>query len=141
VNLVYSQRNRSAAVRIPLYSTSPKSKRVEFRCPDGACNPYLAFAAMLMAGLDGIKRNLEPPEPMDRDMYELGEDEAAQVSTVPGSLPEALHALEKDHDFLLDGGVFTSDLIEKWIQFKRKNEVDPVNLRPHPWEFYMYYDI
>ena len=141
VNLVYSQRNRSAAVRIPLYSNSPKAKRVEFRCPDPSCNPYLAFAAMLMAGLDGIKRNIEPSEPVSRDMYELGAEEAAQVPQVPGSLSEALDALEKDHDFLLQGGVFTSDLIETWIEFKRDNEIAQVNLRPHPWEFHMYYDI
>ncbi|MGH2813152.1 MAG: type I glutamate--ammonia ligase [Actinomycetota bacterium] len=141
VNLVYSQRNRSAAVRIPLYSNSPRSKRVEFRCPDPSCNPYLAFAGMLMAGLDGIKRNIEPPEPINRDLYELGEEEAKGVPQVPGSLEEALQALEQDHDFLLEGGVFTRDLIDTWIAFKRKREIDPVNLRPHPWEFYMYYDI
>jgi len=141
VNLVYSQRNRSAAVRIPLYSNSPKAKRIEFRCPDPSCNPYLAFSAMLMAGLDGIKRNIEPREPVSRDMYELGTDEAAQVPQVPADLGEALDALEKDHDFLLQGGVFTSDLIETWIDFKRENEITQVNLRPHPWEFHLYYDI
>lgn len=141
VNLVYSQRNRSAAVRIPLYSASPKSKRVEFRCPDPACNPYLAFPAMLLAGLDGIKRNIEPREPINRDLYEMGEDEMAGVPVVPGSLGEALDALEADHDFLLEGGVFTPDVIETWIEYKRKEEVDQVNLRPHPYEFYMYYDI
>ncbi|MEO7803643.1 MAG: type I glutamate--ammonia ligase [Actinomycetota bacterium] len=140
VNLVYSQRNRSAAVRIPLYSNSPKSKRVEFRCPDPTANPYLAFSAMLLAGLDGIKRNTEPPEPVSRDMYELGKDEAAEVPTVPGSLTAALEALEADHDFLLEGGVFTQDVIDTWIEYKRANEIDAVNLRPHPWEFYMYYD-
>jgi glutamine synthetase len=141
VNLVYSQRNRSAAVRIPLYSKSPKSKRIEFRCPDASCNPYLAFSAMLMAGLDGIKRNTEPLEPMNRDLYELGEDEAAKVPQVPGSLSESLDALEKDHDFLLAGGVFTPDLIDTWIQFKRQNEVEELGKRPHPYEFYMYFDI
>jgi glutamine synthetase len=141
VNLAYSQRNRSAAVRIPVYSKSPKSKRVEFRCPDASCNPYLAFSAMLLAGLDGIKRNTEPLAPVDKDTYELDEEDAARIPTVPGSLPEALEALEADHDFLLAGGVFTRDLIETWIEYKRKNEVDQVNLRPHPWEFYMYYDI
>ena len=141
VNLVYSQRNRSAAVRIPLYSTSPKSKRIEFRCPDPAANPYLAFASMLLAGLDGIKRNIEPPEPVNRDLYEMGEDEMAGVPTVPGSLSAALDSLEANHDFLLEGGVFTPDVIETWISYKRQNEVDAVNLRPHPWEFHMYYDI
>jgi glutamine synthetase len=141
VNLVYSQRNRSAAVRIPLYSTSPKSKRVEFRCPDPAANPYLAFASMLLAGLDGIKRNIEPPEPVNRDLYEMGKDEMAGVPTVPGSLSAALDSLETNHDFLLEGGVFTPDVIETWISYKRQNEVDAVNLRPHPWEFHMYYDI
>lgn len=141
VNLVYSQRNRSAAVRIPLYSNSPKSKRVEFRCPDASCNPYLAFSAMLMAGLDGIKRNIEPREPVASDMYELSAEEAAKVPQVPGSLGEALNALEKDQDFLYDGGVFTPDVIETWIDFKRKREVDAINLRPHPWEFHLYYDI
>jgi glutamine synthetase len=141
VNLVYSQRNRSAAVRIPLYSKSPKTKRVEFRCPDGSCNPYLAFAGMLMAGLDGIKRNTEPLEPMNRDLYELGEDEAANVPQVPGTLSESLEALEKDQDFLLAGGVFTPDLLETWIDFKRENEVDELAKRPHPYEFFMYFDI
>jgi glutamine synthetase len=141
VNLVYSQRNRSAAVRIPLYSKSPKSKRIEFRCPDGSCNIYLAFAAMLMAGLDGIKRGMQPNEPINRDLYELGEDEAAQVPQVPGTLEEALDALEADHDFLLEGGVFTPDLIETWIEYKREKEVSELALRPHPFEFYMYYDI
>src|SRR5687767_6841600 len=126
VNLVYSQRNRSAAVRIPLYSNSPKSKRIEFRCPDPTANPYLAFAALLLAGLDGIKRNIEPLEPVSRDMYELGEDEAAAVPTVPGTLAEALNALEADHDFLLEGGVFTQDVIDTWIAYKRENEVDAV---------------
>jgi glutamine synthetase len=138
VNLLYSQRNRSAAVRIPVYSQSPKSKRVEFRCPDPSCNPYLAFPAMLMAGLDGIKRSLEPPAPVDKDLYELGDTTIPQV---PGSLGEALDALEKDHEFLLEGGVFTPDLISTWIEFKREKEISAVNLRPHPWEFFLYYDI
>jgi glutamine synthetase len=141
INLVYSQRNRSACVRIPVYHKSPKSKRVEFRCPDGSCNPYLAFSAMLMAGLDGIKRTIEPPDPIDLDLYDLPEDVAAQVSQVPGSLDEVLTALEKDHEFLLEGGVFTPDLIETWVSFKREREITAVNLRPHPWEFYLYYDI
>jgi glutamine synthetase len=141
VNLVYSQRNRSAAVRIPLYSKSPKSKRIEFRCPDPACNPYLAFPGLLMAGLDGVKNKIEPPEPMDKDLYELPPEELAEVPQVPSSLNEALDALEGDHDFLLEGGVFTQDVIDTWIDFKRVHEVDAIRLRPHPWEFYLYYDI
>jgi glutamine synthetase len=141
VNLVYSQRNRSAAVRIPLYSKSPKAKRLEFRCPDPSCNPYLAFAAMLMAGLDGIQNKVEPPTPVDRDLYDLPPDELAQVPQVPGSLNAVLEALESDNDFLLAGGVFTPDVIETWCEYKRANEIDAVQLRPHPYEFYMYYDI
>jgi glutamine synthetase len=141
VNLVYSQRNRSASVRIPLYSKSPKAKRLEFRCPDPSCNPYLAFAAMLMAGLDGIQNRIEPPAPLDRDLYDLPPEELAQVPQVPGSLNESLAALEADNEFLLAGGVFTPDVIETWISFKKENEIDPVQLRPHPWEFYLYYDI
>ena len=141
VNLVYSQRNRSAAVRIPLYSKSPKSKRIEFRCPDPSCNPYLAFPALLMAGLDGIKNKTEPPEPMDKDLYELPPEQLANVPQVPGSLDAALDALEADHDFLLQGGVFTQDVIDHWIDYKRVHEVDELRLRPHPWEFYLYYDI
>jgi glutamine synthetase len=141
VNLVYSQRNRSASVRIPLYSKSPKAKRLEFRCPDPSCNPYLAFSAMLMAGLDGIQNRTEPPTPVDRDLYDLPPEELAKVPQVPGSLNESLAALEADHDFLLKGDVFTSDVIETWVSYKRENEIDPVQLRPHPWEFYLYYDI
>jgi glutamine synthetase len=141
VNLVYSQRNRSAAVRIPLYSKSPKSKRIEFRCPDPSCNPYLAFSGLLMAGLDGVKNKTEPPDPVDKDLYELPPEELAEVPQVPGSLDEALNALEADHDFLLDGGVFTEDVVHHWIDYKRTREVDEMRLRPHPWEFYMYYDI
>jgi glutamine synthetase len=141
VNLVYSQRNRSAAVRIPLYSKSPKSKRIEFRCPDPSCNPYLAFSAMLMAGLDGIKRNIEPREPVQADIYELSEEELKGIPQVPGSLTQALDALEADHDFLFAGGVFTPDVIETWIDYKRENEVDAINLRPHPYEFALYFDI
>jgi glutamine synthetase len=141
VNLVYSQRNRSASVRIPLYSKSPKAKRLEFRCPDPSCNPYLAFSAMLMAGLDGIANRMEPPAPVDRDLYDLPPEELAKVPQVPGSLNESLAALEADHDFLLAGGVFTPDVIDTWITYKRANEIDPVQLRPHPWEFYLYYDI
>jgi glutamine synthetase len=141
VNLVYSQRNRSAAVRIPVYSASPKAKRLEFRPPDPTANPYLAFSAMLMAGLDGIQRRIDPGLPIDADLYELPAEELAKVATVPGSLKEAIDALEADHDFLLKGGVFTQDLIETWISYKRTAEIDPVRIRPHPWEFALYYDI
>ena len=141
VNLVYSQRNRSAAVRIPLYSKSPKSKRIEFRCPDAAANPYLAFPALLMAGLDGVRNKIEPPEPVDKDLYELPVEELANVPQVPGSLDAALDALETDHDFLLEGGVFTQDVIDHWIDYKRVHEVDEIRLRPTPHEFYLYYDI
>jgi glutamine synthetase len=141
VNLVYSQRNRSAAVRIPVYSASPKAKRLEFRPPDPTANPYLAFAAMMMAGLDGVQRRLDPGLPVDADVYELAPDELAKIATVPGSLSEAIDALREDHDFLLKGGVFTEDLIDTWIRYKREAEVDPVRLRPHPWEFALYYDV
>jgi glutamine synthetase len=140
VNLVYSQRNRSAAVRIPVYSASPKAKRLEFRPPDPTANPYLAFSALLMAGLDGIKRRLDPGSPLDADVFELGEEELAAMPHVPGSLDEALDALEADHDFLLAGDVFTHDLIEAWIRYKRREEADQVRVRPHPWEFALYYD-
>jgi glutamine synthetase len=141
VNLVYSQRNRSAAVRIPVYSKSPKAKRLEFRCPDPACNPYLAFASMLMAGVDGVQNKIEPPNPVDRDLYDLEPEELARVPQVPGSLEEALAALEADHDFLVAGGVFTPDVIETWVGYKRETEIDAMRLRPHPYEFYLYYDI
>jgi glutamine synthetase len=141
VNLVYSQRNRSAACRIPLYSKSPKAKRVEFRCPDPSANPYLAFSAILMAGLDGVQNKIEPPDPVDKDLYDLPPEELAQVPQVPGSLEESLAALEADNAFLKAGGVFTDDLIETWVAYKREHEIDPVRLRPHPWEFMLYYDI
>jgi len=141
VNLVYSQRNRSACIRIPITGSNPKAKRIEFRCPDPSSNPYLAFAAMLMAGLDGIKNKIEPPQPVDKDLYELPPDEARSIPQVPASLTEVLDALEADHDFLLEGGVFTPDVIETWIDFKRSAEVDPIRLRPHPHEFELYYDI
>jgi glutamine synthetase len=141
VNLVYSQRNRSACVRIPLYSKSPKAKRLEFRCPDPSCNPYLAFSAMLMAGLDGVQNRIEPPDPVDKDLYDLPPEELAQVPQVPASLDAALAALEADQEYLKAGGVFTDDLIDTWIAFKREKEIDEVRLRPHPWEFYLYYDI
>jgi glutamine synthetase len=141
INLVYSKRNRSACVRIPMYSTNPKTKRVEFRSPDPAANPYLAFSACLMAGLDGIKNGIVPPEPVDKDIYELDGAAKAKIKSVPGSLAESLNALEKDHAFLLEGDVFTSDVIETWIDYKRKREVDQVALRPHPWEFMLYADV
>ena len=141
VNLVYSQRNRSAAVRIPVYSASPKAKRLEFRPPDPTANPYLAFAAMMMAGLDGIQRRLDPGLPVDADLYELPKEELAKIATVPASLGDAINALERDHEFLLKGDVFTQDLIDTWIDYKRKEEIDPVRLRPHPWEFALYYDV
>ena len=141
VNLVYSQRNRSACIRIPITGNNPKAKRVEFRVPDPSCNPYLAFAAQMMAGLDGIRNRIEPAEPIDKDLYELPPDEAADIPQVPDSLSGVLMALEEDHDYLLEGGVFTEDLIETWIRYKRENEIDPVRLRPHPHEFAMYYDI
>ncbi|HEY3682813.1 MAG TPA: type I glutamate--ammonia ligase [Streptosporangiaceae bacterium] len=141
VNLVYSQRNRSAAIRIPITGPSPKAKRIEFRAPDSSGNPYLAFAALVLAGLDGIRNKIEPPEPIDKDLYELPPEEAQAVPQVPGSLEGALEALEADHDYLLEGGVFTPDLIETWIDYKRTNEIDPLRLRPHPHEFEMYFDI
>ncbi|HET9861618.1 MAG TPA: type I glutamate--ammonia ligase [Nocardioidaceae bacterium] len=141
VNLVYSQRNRSACIRIPITGSNPKAKRVEFRCPDPSANPYLAFSAMLLAGLDGIKNKIEPAQPIDKDLYELPPDEHAEVPTVPGTLPAVMDALEADHEFLLEGGVFTPDLIETWIEYKRVNEIAPVALRPHPHEFELYYDL
>ncbi|RME74310.1 MAG: type I glutamate--ammonia ligase, partial [Chloroflexi bacterium] len=141
INLVYSQRNRSAICRIPMYSGSPKAKRVEFRAPDPSCTPYLAFAAMLMAGLDGIQNQIDPGEPIDKDLYDLPPEEAAQVAQIPGSLSAVLDALEADHDFLLQGDVFTEDLLEAYISYKRENEIDPVSIRPHPHEFTLYYDI
>ena len=141
VNLAYSQRNRSAAVRIPMYSTSPKAKRVEFRCPDPSCNPYLAFSAMLMAALDGIQNKIDPGEPLDKDIYDLPPEELAKVPQTPGSLEEALCALEEDHEFLRRGDVFTEDVIETWISYKRENEADAIRLRPHPYEFCLYFDI
>ena len=140
VNLVYSARNRSACCRIPLTGSNPKAKRIEFRVPDPAANPYLAFAAMLMAGIDGIKNKIEPPAPLDKDLYELPPDEAADVPTVPGSLDAVLNILEENHSFLTEGGVFTPDLIETWIDYKRTKEIDAVRLRPTPHEFEMYFD-
>lgn len=141
VNLVYSARNRSACIRIPVTGSSPKAKRIEFRVPDPSGNPYLAFAAMLMAGLDGIQNRIEPPEPIDKDLYGLPPEEHAQIQQVPGSLPEVLDALEADHDYLTAGNVFTPDLISTWIDLKRSTEIDPIRLRPHPHEFELYYDV
>jgi glutamine synthetase len=140
VNLCLSQRNRSAAVRIPMYSSSPKAKRLEFRCPDPSCNGYLAWTAMLMAALDGIENRIDPGEPMDRDIYEMSPDELADTRKTPGTLDEALVALEADHEFLTRGGVFTEDVIDTWIQWKWDEELDPMRLRPHPYEFHLYYD-
>lgn len=141
VNLAYSGRNRSAALRIPMYSASPKAKRVEVRFPDPSCNPYIAFSAMLMAGLDGIENKIHPGEPLDKDIYDLGPEELASVPTLPASLEDALDALEADHEFLKKGDVFTEDAINAWITYKRNNEVDALRQRPHPYEFFMYYDI
>lgn len=141
VNLAYSARNRSAAVRIPMFSSSPKAKRLEFRPPDPSCNPYITFAALLMAGLDGIQNRIDPGEPLDKDIYDLPPEELANVPSLPGSLDEALIALENDHEFLLKGDVFTKEMIDRWISYKRENEIQPMRLRPHPLEFAMYYDV
>jgi glutamine synthetase len=140
VNLAYSQRNRSAAVRIPMYSQSPKSKRVEFRCPDPTCNPYLTFSALMMAGLDGVENKIHPGEPLDKNIYDLPPEELAEINKTPASLEAALNALEENHDFLLKGDVFTDDVIRTWIGFKREREIAEMALRPHPYEFYLYYD-
>lgn len=141
VNLAFSQRNRSAAVRIPVYSQSPKAKRIEVRFPDPSCNPYLAFSAMLMAGLDGIQNKLDPGEPLDKDIYDLAPEELAEVPSLPGSLDAALAALEVDHGFLLKGDVFTEPMIQRWIDYKREKEINPIRMRPHPMEYTLYYDI
>ena len=141
MNLAYSRRNRSASVRIPMYSTSPKAKRFEFRCPDPSCNPYLTFSAMLMAAMDGITNKIDPGKPLDKDIYDLPPEELAAVPKAPGSLREVLKALENDHAYLLKGDVFTQDVIETWIEYKMNNEVLPVDLRPHPWEYMLYADI
>jgi glutamine synthetase len=140
VNLAYSQRNRSASIRIPMYSSNPKAKRIEFRCPDPTCNPYLGFAALLMAGIDGIVNKIDPGKPLDKDIYDMTPEQLKDVPSAPGSLSESLAALEKDHEFLLRGDVFTEDLIETWIEYKTTKEVQPMQLRPHPFEFSMYYD-
>ena len=141
VNLVYSAGNRSACIRIPITGTNPKAKRIEFRAPDASSNPYLAFAAQLMAGLDGIKNRIEPHEPVDKDLYELPPEEAKNIPQVPGSLDEALNALEADHAYLLEGGVFTKELIDTWIEYKRENELKPLAQRPHPYEFELYFGV
>ncbi|MDP6468300.1 MAG: glutamine synthetase, partial [Pirellulaceae bacterium] len=141
VNLAYSQRNRSASCRIPMYSPSPKAKRVEFRCPDPSCNPYLAFAAIMMAAIDGIQNKISPGDPLDKDIYDLPPEEASSIAKTPGSLDEALEALHADHEFLLRGDVFTQDVIDTWITYKSTQEVDAMRLRPHPYEFCLYYDI
>ena len=141
VNIAYSARNRSACCRIPMYSPSPKAKRVEFRVPDPSCNPYMAFSALLMAGLDGIQNKIDPGEPMDKDLYDLPPEEKAKIPQVPGSLGEALAHLKADHEVLTRGDVFTSDVLDTWIDYKRVKEVEAMNLRPHPYEFYLYYDI
>ncbi|MCI0640154.1 MAG: type I glutamate--ammonia ligase [Gemmataceae bacterium] len=141
VNLAYSRRNRSAAIRIPMYSANPKAKRIEFRCPDPSSNPYFTFAVMLMAMLDGIKNKMKPGEPLDKDIYDLEPEELAKVPKTPGSLEEAVHNLERDHEFLLQGDVFTQDVIRTWIDYKRSKEIDPMRLRPHPYEFFLYYDV
>jgi len=140
VNLAYSQRNRSASIRIPMYSSNPKAKRVEFRCPDPSCNPYLGFAAMLMAGLDGITNRIDPGDPLDKDIYDMEPEELVNVPSTPGSLSEALECLRNDHEYLLKGDVFTEDVIETWIKYKIDKEVKPMALQPHPFEFGMYYD-
>jgi glutamine synthetase len=141
VSLAYSRRNRSAACRIPMYSAAPRAKRVEFRPPDPSCNPYMAFAAMLMAGLDGIENKIEPGQPLDKDIYETDPEEVSKIPSMPGSLEEALDALQRDHAFLLKGDVFTEELLRTYIEYKRSKEVDAVRLRPHPYEFALYYDI
>ena len=140
VNLVYSLRNRSAAVRIPMYSENPKTKRIEFRPPDPMCNPYLSFSALLMAGIDGVKKKIDPGQPFEGNTYELKDKAAKKLPTVPGSLEQAIDALEADHKFLLEGGVFTQDVIDVWIEYKRA-EIDAIRLRPHPWEFHLYFDM
>jgi glutamine synthetase len=141
VNLAYSARNRSAAIRIPMFSTNPKLKRLEFRPPDPSCNPYLAFSAMLMAGLDGIQNRIDPGQPLDKDIYDLSPEELKDVPSLPGSLDASLNALENDYEFLLKGDVFTQRLIDRWIEYKREREIQPMRMRPHPLEFAMYYDV
>jgi glutamine synthetase len=141
VNLAYSSRNRSAAIRIPMYSTSPKAKRIEFRTPDPSCNGYLAFSAILMAVIDGIQNKIDPGDPLDKNIYDLPPEELAKVPSAPGSLEEALNCLKTDHEFLMKGDVFTQDVLDMWAEYKTANEIDPVRLRPHPHEFFLYFDI
>jgi glutamine synthetase len=141
VTLAYSKANRSAAVRIPMYSNNPKAKRVEFRCPDGTANPYLAFAAMVMAGLDGIENKIHPGEPLDRNLYDMPIEEYLKLNHAPETFRLALYNLQKDHDFLLKGDVFTEELINTYIKYKIENEVNQVQLRPHPYEFHLYYEV
>jgi glutamine synthetase len=141
VNLAYSRRNRSAAIRIPMYSNSAKAKRIEFRPPDPACNPYLTFSALMMAGLDGIENKINPGQPLDKDIYDLSPEELKDVPSLHGSMDESLKALDADHKFLLKGDVFSEEFIQLWIDYKRKKEIDPVRMRPHPYEFQLYYDI
>jgi len=141
VNLAYSGRNRSAAIRIPMYSPSPKAKRIEFRTPDPSCNGYLAFSAILMAMIDGIEKKMDPGDPLDKDIYGMSPEELADVPSAPGSLDEALASLKADNEFLLKGDVFTKDVIDMWIEYKTDKEINPVKLRPHPHEFFLYYDI
>jgi glutamine synthetase len=141
VNLAYSSRNRSAAIRIPMVSSAAKSKRLEFRTPDPSCNPYLAFSAILMAGLDGIQKRINPGDPLDKDIYGLSPEELREIPTVPASLDEALFALRNDHEFLMKGDVFTPDLIDMWLDYKFDHEVDPMRMRPTPYEFQLYYDV
>ena len=141
VNLAYSQRNRSASIRIPMYSHAPEAKRIEFRCPDPSCNPYLALSAMLMAGLDGILNKIHPGDPMDKNIYDLPPEVLKDIPTTPGSLEDALKALENDYDFLLKGDVFTEDVIEIWIDYKIENEINPIKLQPTPLEFIKYFDV
>ena len=142
MNLAYSARNRSACIRVPMMGSSPKAKRIEFRTPDPSANPYLAFAAILMAGLDGIRREIEPPDPVDEDIYELAETErGASIGRTPASLDEAINNLERDHEFLVQDEVFPQDLIDTWIELKRQDEIDFVRLRPHPGEFVLYFNV
>ncbi len=141
VNLAYSSRNRSASIRIPMYSNSPKAKRIEVRFPDPSCNPYLAFSAMLMAGLDGVENKIDPGPAIEKDLYDMEPAELSRIKTMPGSLDEALDNLARDHAFLLKGGVFSKDALETWMNYKREKEVDAMRLRPHPYEFFLYFDI
>ena len=141
INLAYSARNRSSAIRIPVYTNNPKTKRIEFRPPDCTCNPYLAFAAMLMAGIDGIKNKIDPGQPLEKNTYELAGEEAAKVPVVPSSLEESIRALENDNKFLFEGGVFTPDVINVWVNYKRDKEIGEIRLRPNPYEFILYFDM